>query len=219
MNILSVPPDIQIIVDRAFQKNIKVSNRQKYSYQQATLIIFPLSPQLAKNVAFYVKQIILVILQTALNNTRKSPTKKNDLIDVMNQLATFISKTRYIQLNSLYNKVVELIKISGVSAKRNIEKRDWIRQVNNLLLLLKAAEEKLELRGGGRVKVTVGKNGNKYYFKGGRRTAAPSRKKSTRTAAPSRKKSTRTKVTIGRDGKKYYFKGGKRVAAPKRVRK
>ena len=85
--------------------------------------------------------------------------------------------------------------------------------------LLKAAEEKLELRGGGRVKVTVGKNGNKYYFKGGRRTAAPSRKKSTRTAAPSRKKSTRTKVTIGRDGKKYYFKGGKRVAAPKRVRK
>ena len=219
MNILSVPPDIQIIVDRAFQKNIKVSNRQKYSYQQATLIIFPLSPQLAKNVAFYVKQIILVILQTALNNTRKSPTKKNDLIDVMNQLATFISKTRYIQLNSLYNKVVELIKISGVSAKRNIEKRDWIRQVNNLLLLLKAAEEKLELRGGGRVKVTVGKNGNKYYFKGGRRTAAPSRKKSTRTATPSRKKSTRTKVTIGRDGKKYYFKGGKRVAAPKRVRK
>ena len=62
--------------------------------------------------------------------------------------------------------------------------------------------------GGGRVKVTIGKNGNKYYFKGGRRIAAPSRKKS-----------TRTKDTIGRDGKKYYFKGGKRVAATKRVKK
>ena len=152
--------------------------------------------------------MILVILKTALNNTGKNQKKKNKLIRDINLLATFISKTRYDQLNSVYDQVVDLIGKKGASQTRNIEKRDWIRQVNNLLLILKATEKKLRLMGGGRVKVTIGKNGNKYYFKGGRRIAAPSRKKS-----------TRTKVTIGRDGKKYYFKGGKRVAAPKRVKK
>jgi hypothetical protein len=57
------------------------------------------------------------------------------------------------------------------------------------------------------VKTTIGKDGRKYYFKGGRRVSKPTKKRVSRQ---------RTKVTVGRDGRKYYFKGGKRVKNPKR---